>query len=593
MNASAYYKEKTGFYADAVESVKREMFLSSALRLISFTAVVITAYYYFTRHNPILLIVSLLCAALFIFLVKRAFALSDKKALLEKLLFINENETGTINGQPNRLDDGSIFNDGSGYTTDLDIFGKGSLYHLLNRCTTSHGKDRLGTMLRRPLPDAEEISQRQHAVKKLAEQPGKRQEITAYGLLNEEGEGNLHSISTWLGTPSRLYRKKWLHVVRWVIPLYNIPCLLLYIATGKVIWLLAGVGAGWLITGIYAKYIHRQHQLLSKKQAVLKQYANILKSFSGTDVGDASLLLNLKQSAAQAGGAIKSLSGLSSMFDQRLNLLVNLFLNSIILYDLQCILSLEKWKEKHTHHFSKWLYTVGDIECLNALATFAYNNPGFAYPLVKSHEPVFIKATQLAHPLIAGKERVANDLETGKNEKLLLVTGSNMSGKTTFLRTLGVNLILAQCGAPVCATSFSCCPMDILTSIRVSDSLQEHTSYFMAELKKLHSIIQELQNGKPALVLIDEILRGTNSEDKTYGSEAFIKQLIQYNCITLFATHDLMLSGLENEYRGVISNYCFESVIRDGNLYFDYTLQKGIAKNRNASFLMKKMGIIG
>ena len=185
----------------------------------------------------------------------------------------------------------------------------------------------------------------------------------------------------------------------------------------------------------------------------------------------------------------------------------------------------------------------------------------------------------MAHPLIAAAKRVANDFETGKNNKLVLVTGSNMSGKTTFLRTLGVNLILAQSGAPVCAKTFTFSPMEILTSIRVNDSLLEHTSYFMAELQRLQK-------------MIDEILRGTNSEDKTYGSEQFILQLLRYNCITLFATHDLTLASLENAHNGVISNFCFESIIENNTLHFDYKLQPGVARNKNASFLMKQMGIV-
>jgi DNA mismatch repair ATPase MutS len=203
-----------------------------------------------------------------------------------------------------------------------------------------------------------------------------------------------------------------------------------------------------------------------------------------------------------------------------------------------------------------------------------------------------ITATQLSHPLIPAKQRVPNDFTIGNKEKLILVTGSNMSGKTTFLRTTGVNLLLAQCGAPVCAAAFSFTPMQLLTSLRVSDSLQEQTSYFMAELKKLQQIIHSLQDGGPALVLIDEILRGTNSEDKTYGSEQFIRKLLLYPCLSLFATHDLSLGKMEEEKAGLISNYCFESIIEDDELHFNYKLQQGVARNRNASFLMKKMEII-
>ncbi|MES1222754.1 MAG: DNA mismatch repair protein, partial [Bacteroidota bacterium] len=195
-------------------------------------------------------------------------------------------------------------------------------------------------------------------------------------------------------------------------------------------------------------------------------------------------------------------------------------------------------------------------------------------------------------PLIHQKERITNDFVIGGNNKLQIITGSNMSGKTTFLRTVGVNILLAQCGSPVCADAFTFSPMHIFSSIRVSDSLQEHTSYFMAELKRLQQIIINLQNGERALVLVDEILRGTNSEDKTHGSEQFIRKLLHYNCVSLFATHDLALSNLEKEFPQTISNWCFESVIENGSLHFNYKLQQGVAKNKNASFLMKKMEII-
>jgi len=286
------------------------------------------------------------------------------------------------------------------------------------------------------------------------------------------------------------------------------------------------------------------------------------------------------------------LSQLASFFDQRLNVLVNIFLNSFLLYDLHIMAGLEKWKETYKDKFHEWIDAVGNIESLNSLSSLAFNNPEFVYPAPIHDTDLRISASQLAHPLIPAAERVANDCTIGKDQRLILVTGSNMSGKTTFLRTLGVNLLLAQCGAPVCAGDFSFTPMQHLTSLRVSDSLQEHTSYFMAELKKLQRIIHHLREGSPSLVLIDEILRGTNSEDKTYGSEQFIRKLLQYRCLSFFATHDLSLGSLEKEMPGLVSNYCFESNISGDELHFDYRLRQGLARNRNASFLMKKMDII-
>lgn len=592
MTAQSFYEERTALYTEAARSSQKKITVSALLRVLFFLAFCFSVYALFKQFSTGLLLLSILLLALFLLLVVYAQRLKEQKALLEKLLFINSNELGMLGNEPNRMEDGSSFANGKGYTEDLDIFGPRSLFHLLNRCSTSHGRTALAALLQQPPPDADRIAQRQQAVQLFSGQTDKRQLITARGLLHAEAEGNLHSVETWMQPAESLHRQTALGVLRWLLPLYNVPSFLYYIATGELLYIAIGAVAAWLVTARYAKYIHRQHQLIGKKQSILNQYAGILKDFMAVEAGASPVLQQLRQTAANAHSAIGRLAKLSSFFDQRLNLLVNIFLNTLIVYDIQCMLALEQWKEKHQHQLGGWLHTVGEIECFNALAGFAFNYPQFAYPSVVRRDTPYIEATKMAHPLIPAAERVANDLKAGESNKLLLITGSNMSGKTTFLRTLGINLILAQSGGPVCAAAFVFTPVEILTSIRINDSLQEHTSYFMAELKRLQQIILRLQNKEPALVLIDEILRGTNSGDKTSGSEQFIKQLLQYNCLTLFATHDLALASLEEEYKGLVSNYCFESRIQDGILRFDYTLQRGVARNKNASFLMRKMGII-
>ncbi|MBS1752261.1 MAG: hypothetical protein JST63_20360 [Bacteroidetes bacterium] len=593
MTNQAFYEEKIRFYQKAIKALKAKISFFGLLRVAVFAVFAFLVYFAVVKDSYLLGVLAVMVLVGFVALVKYAIRLNERRALLKELLFVNENEREMLKGALNRFEDGKSFAGGNNYYDDLDIFGSRSLYHLLNRCSTSHGRERLADVLKQPLFSKEEIEQRQAAVSQFAPQADIRQMITAYGLLHKETEGNLHSVGQWLESGEQLHKNRMLQAARWVLPLYNIPCLLVYIATGNFIYLLAGVALGWLITGRYAKYIHKQHQLIGKKQEVLDQYAGILKVYTGVDAGRAQWLLQLQQAAGSAYKSIGSLAKLSSFFDQRLNLLVNLFLNSILLYDLHCIIALEQWKAKHKKDFHLWLYVVGDIECLNALSSLSFNNPSFVFPRIAEENKIIIKTRELGHPLIPENERISNDFDPGESTKLLLVTGSNMSGKTTFLRTLGVNLVLAQCGAPVCAASFECSIMNILTSIRVSDSLQEHTSYFMAELKRLQFIIEELKQGKTALVLIDEILRGTNSEDKTYGSEQYITQLIKYNSLTLFATHDLALSALEEKHHGIIKNYCFESDIRNDTLFFDYKLRAGVAKNKNASFLMKQMGIIG
>ena len=587
-----YYEEKVASYTARLDEVRKRLTLLATLRLILFIGLCVALYHLFPSFPLPMTGLTLILLAGFILLVNIYFRLKDQKALLEKQLFVCSNELAVLAHQPNSFPDGKDHLDSYSYLDDLDIFGPRSLFHLLNRTTTSHGKGRLASLLRTPLLSKPGIQQQQQAIRVLNTQPEKCQLLTAKGLLAEEKEGNLHSLTGWLSSPSRIYGNNGLSILRWLLVAFNLFGIGFYLATDNYLPMLAGIAVSWGLTGRFLSYISAQHQLISKKQAILDQYAAVIAVFNTIDTKDAALLQEEQSCTVNAHRAIRRLSQLAGFFDQRMNILVNIFLNSFLLYDLQVMAALEKWKVSYKDKFHEWIEAVGNIESLNSLASFSFNNPSFTFPLPVEGQDLRIETTGLAHPLIPAAERIANDCTVGLSQRLILVTGSNMSGKTTFLRTIGVNLLLGQCGAPVCATSFSFTPMQLLTSLRVSDSLQEHTSYFMAELKKLQRIIHHLREGIPSLVLIDEILRGTNSEDKTYGSEQFIRKLLQYPCLSFFATHDLSLGSLEQELPGEVSNLCFESVIEGDELHFDYRLQKGIARNRNASFLMKKMDII-
>src|SRR5690606_6496321 len=230
---------------------------------------------------------------------------------------------------------------------------------------------------------------------------------------------------------------------------------------------------------------------IGKKNNILNQYAGILYQFNKIEPGNSTYLQKLRTHSEEASGEIKKLSKLSELFDQRLNGIVFILLNTFFLYDLQILLSLEKWKARNKQSFPLWLNAVADIEYLASLAVFTFNNPSFSFAQIQDNAQT-IHAVQLSHPLIPADERVHNDFVLGENEKLMLITGSNMSGKSTFLRSIGINVLLAQCGAPVCAQNFQLAPIRLLTCIRVTDSLHDHTSYFMAELKKLQQIIHVL-----------------------------------------------------------------------------------------------------
>lgn len=588
----AYYQSAITQHKAALQRLQKRITLVALSRLLSFLAVLTFGWFWIGNKNQPALFATLLSLLAFIWLVRLAFSLRDQKALTTQILFINENEAAMLQHQPNRFSNGQQYAAHTGYVADLDIFGDGSLFQLLNRTTTSHGSDALASLLQQPPLEKKTIEEKQQAIAQLATQTELRQQITAHGLLHGEKEGNLHQIQSWLQMPPVLKDFAWVRWMRIALPVWNMAAVGYYLITDKYNIIVPGVLLSWMIIGGLATRIKRQHELLSKQQSILDQYGSILQLFSSIDAGSSTLLQQEQVVAKQAHQSIRQLARLASAFDQRLNLLVNLFLNSFFLYDVQCLWRLEEWKARHQQDFSNWINSVGAIETLNSLASFSFNHPQYQQAAVSTNE-LHVEALQLGHPLIPANESVYNDCSIGKAEKLILLTGSNMSGKTTFLRTLGVNLVLAQCGAPVCAARFVFTPVRILSSIRVSDSLQEHTSYFMAELKRLQQIIRFMQSSnEPALVLIDEILRGTNSEDKTHGSEQFIKKLLQYHCITIFATHDLTLSRLENELPGQVNNYCFESTILQGELLFDYKLQRGVAKNKNASFLMQKMEII-
>ena len=620
------YRDQIAACAAAIRQLQNKLNGLSLLRLLLFVALCFTVYVLMQGFSTNLFVLTLLLAAGFIACINVYYSCKEQRRLLEKLRFVSTNELGVLAGETNGFPDGASWLDNDNYLDDLDIFGRRSLFHTLNRTTTVRGTVLLAGRLRQPLLEPGEIGRQQEAIRALTGQTEIRRLLTATGLLMQEtnttpggspSDLNMDNLRKWLDTPPRIANRLPLRIAITIVEVFSLYAIYLLFASNTYTPVLLAFVACRLVQVRYLKYIGQQHQLIGHNHEVLDQFAGILGVFNKIDTTGSVVLQQLRAHTGNAHTAIRRLSRLTNAFDQRLNLLVNLVLSNFFFYDLHCMIGLERWKAANRAEFLDWLDAVATVESLNSLATFAFNNPDNNYP-----EPIaaataaprgtpahvddaasgpsqgaaapglFIEATRLAHPLIPAARRVANDLTIGHEERLILVTGSNMSGKTTFLRTLGVNLLMAQCGLPVCAASFVFTPMQLLTSLRISDSLQDQTSYFMAELKKLQKIIRRLETGAPALVLIDEILRGTNSEDKTYGSEQFIRKLLQCPCLSLFATHDLSLGQLEQTSPGAVRNFCFESVIESGELHFDYRLQRGIARNRNASFLMQKMNII-
>jgi DNA mismatch repair ATPase MutS len=346
----------------------------------------------------------------------------------------------------------------------------------------------------------------------------------------------------------------------------------------------------WLIYGFNAKKINHLFLLISKKKNLLNNYSNLLK-ISSSEIFKTPKLENIRTSHEKASTEFKILATIVAWFDQRLNILISPVLNSLFLFDLQCCIRIEKWKIKNQMDVLPWFDSLGEIDVYCCYGNFAYNNPDFELPEFSKDEFI-VKTEAVSHPLINRKKRIANDFSLGAQNQIAIITGANMAGKSTFLRTIGINMVLAFTGAPVCARQFKTSVVDIISSMRISDSLKDDVSYFYAELQRLKTIRQKVESGKPILILLDEMLRGTNSKDKQQGSKLFVENLTNFNCLSLVATHDLSLGQLEETYPKKIKNYSFESFLKNNELLFDYQIKEGVAQNTNASFLMKNLGII-
>jgi DNA mismatch repair ATPase MutS len=292
-----------------------------------------------------------------------------------------------------------------------------------------------------------------------------------------------------------------------------------------------------------------------------------------------------------ASKVFHQLKSLVEQFEYRQNILVGFFLNSFFLWDIRCVYKLWNWHNLHHKKLNEWLNVISETDAIISLANFANNHPEFIYPEIQESDFIF-QATTLGHPLLHKNKRICNDFEINGWSKVMIITGANMAGKSTFLRTVGVNLILARTGAPVCAEKMIFTPIEIYTNMRTTDSLLKDESYFYAELKRIKGVLDWLQKGERIFVILDEMLKGTNSVDKLNGSKELLRKLVQFKSVSLIATHDLKLSEMENEFPQQVFNKCFEIRIENDDLVFDYKLSDGVTKTMNATFLMKKMGII-
>lgn len=481
------------------------------------------------------------------------------------------------------------------YAQDLDLFGRASLYQLTNRAESLTGRREWAAWLLHPATPVE-ILLRQEAAKQLANESDWRQQLQATGReapLSGTVEARLLE---WQTFEDPYFTKKYWLVIRWLGPAVSISIFIAWLAD----WITTSWFNGYLvtffaITAYISKLATPAYHRLGKLADEIKTFSRSLGCIENMPFGESDWLRQRKEAVQPAEGPAASkivlaLNGILKRMDYRLNPVVFVPLNILLFWDVQQMLQLVKWQKENAEKLSLWLRVLGETEAIASAAALSFNEPAWAFPALDAVHGTF-EAKLLGHPLIDGQKRVASDFTTLGVPMVNIITGSNMAGKSTFLRSIGLAMVLGQAGAPVCAAHARISPMRLISSMRIADNLGENTSTFYAELKKLKLMIDAVNAGEKVLLLMDEILRGTNSLDRHKGSMALVEQLIHHNACALVATHDLELAELSGQYPTAITNYHFDVQVAGEELYFDYALKAGVCKSMNASILMKKIGI--
>jgi len=562
-------------------------------RLGSILAALALAYYAYNTQQTAIWVAAAACVAAFIWLVGKQRKVDAERRLQQELSRVNEEEASYLRDGKLSCADGAAYRDDThAFSADLDLFGPRSLYQHINRTATQMGRDALAQSFS-ALNDQDTIAARQTAVAELAGEAEQRHLFYAHArLVNDEKQDSARLLA-WSGRAEESLSAV-LRILSFLMPSLLGLFIVLHAVTGGEQWWSAITYVVPLQLTVFFFSFKRIKKAIAGTEQVQKTlvaYAQLLRLMEQRSFAAPHLVAmqqRLKQDDTAASTHIMQLAAIYASLENVQNPFAAMGMNGLYLHHIHALHRLVQWKKQHAAYIPQWLQVIGDMEALCSLANLKYNNPDFCFPVLNAAG--HISFTSLGHPTIPAARRVCNDVSFTEH-RFIILTGSNMSGKSTFLRTLGVNMVLCNAGSAICAQQAAIHPMPLFVSMRQSDSLADNESYFFAEVKRLQHIIGHLNNG-PAFVLLDEILRGTNSDDKRSGTIGVIEKIIGTTAIGAIATHDLEVCQTTNDHPEVLSNMCFEVETAGGELSFDYRLRPGICQNKNATFIMKKMGII-
>jgi DNA mismatch repair ATPase MutS len=587
------YKANSTRYKEELNTVKTKFNTISLFRLMSIFIFLGSLYFYFENSNLYILFLAVIFFIGFVILMRVHSKLQFQIKMIETLLIINENEITYLEKAAIPFENGAEFNDfHHPYAYDLDVFGEHSLFQNLNRTATYIGKETLANQCLTLLPN-NEIIRNQDAIQELVNKLNWRQEFLALAKISKDDATSYSTLLKWSKYNSAPLSNTnvW---ISFLSPSLFIAVTFSYLLTSNIILLncismLFVFNLGFLGLFIKRNQIEIAHS--SNIDKIITHYGLLIQKIENETFLSEKLIDLQKKLTFKAENAsihFKQLANLFSNMDSIGNFVTAILFNGTLLFNIHVLKALISWKKEHAEALEDWIAVIGEFEMLNSCANLSFNNPDFVFPNLNTNNE--ISFSDLSHPLLNSKNRIGNDIDF-QPQSFLILTGSNMSGKSTFLRSLGINMVLTGMGAAVCATKANVHPLPVLVSMRLSDSLSDSESYFFAEIKRLKQIMDELEKG-PAFVLLDEILRGTNSDDKRNGTIEVIKRVIVKKAFGAIATHDIEVCLTTNEFPSQLANKCFEVEIVNNDLHFDYILRVGIFKNKSATFLMKKMGVI-
>jgi hypothetical protein len=584
------------FYRNSIEKNKKESSkLSIKLNIVGWsrlTVVLLGAVidYFLYKQNAISLIIilTMIFIAIFIALVFYHNNIFENKKKFDLLIYINEKGIKRLNGQFKEFDDNGeeYLDDKHPFINDLDVFGNNSIFQYINSTVTKGGRAELAKLLKREtILNKKEIKEKQEAILELSEKVKWRQNLIVEGNLKKSKDIDLFSLIKWSkeGDTSSPLR------VAIACTFILATVFSIYLITKGIIpqsFLLLDLMINFAVIKIMSRSMARELKLFETIKNGVYGYSKILELIEDESFNSSylrSLQDKLKNNTSSCKEEMKKFSSILEWAGNSSYNAYYLLFNTFVFLDVFLMKSLEKWREKNGDRLEGWLNIMHEIDALSSICNLYFENQNWTFPIIiDSNE---IEAINIEHPLL-GKKAVANTFSLRKDNKVALITGSNMSGKSTFLRTVGVNLLLSYIGAPVCAERFSCGIMNIYTCMRTKDNLEESISSFYAEILRIKILIEACKKGEKIFFLLDEIFKGTNSKDRHTGAIVLIRQLVEQGGIGLVSTHDLELCDLESEDRSII-NYNFREFYENNKIKFDYILRKGKSETQNSIHLMR------